>query len=191
MRHFTIYPGIGVLDPHMAMAALDYDFKVKTISYNYRVFHPAWEKLPPDSLLAKLQDYLPHIKNYKDSVSATGYIRYLQRGGKVEFQPLDKELIVSYLQQGLPVIAALDMEYLYAGTVAWSAGQPEHATHFVVIHGYNAAQDEFEISDHWYKVTIPNENGHYFAPAARVITAILLGFQVNDGELIIVEENGK
>jgi len=191
MRHFTLYPGIGVLDPHMAMAAMDYGFKVKTISYNYRVIHPAWEKLPPDSLLAKLQAYLPQIKNYKDSVAAAGYIQYLKRGGRIEFQPLDRVLIVNYLKQGMPVIAALDMEYLYAGTIAWSAGKPEHATHFVVIHGYNAAKDEFEISDPWYEVIIPNENGHYFAPAARVLTAILLGFQVNDGDLIIVEKAGK
>ena len=190
MKHFTIFPGIGVLDPHIAMAAMDLGFKVKTISFNYRVIHPSWTKLPREKLLEKLRAYLPRITNYKDSVSAAGYIRYLERGGTIEFQPMSRKLIVRYLQKGIPVIAALDMEYLYAGTVNWSEFKPEHATHFVVIYGYDADRDAFQIADPWYEITIPNEKGMYSVSADRLMTAVLLGFQVNDGDLIIIEKPG-
>ncbi len=188
MKHFTIFPGIGVLDPHIAMAAMDLGFKVKTISFNYRVIHPSWENLPPDKLLQKLQIYLPQITNYKDSVSAAGYIQYLERGGTIEFHPLSRKLIVQYLRKGIPVIAALDMEYLYKGTVDWSEFKPEHATHFVVICGYNAAKDEFKVADPWHSIPIPNTKGFYPVSADRLFTAILLGFQVNDADLIIIEK---
>ena len=187
MEHFTIFPGIGVLDPHIAMAAMNYGFNVKIISYNYRVIHPSWESLSSDMLLKKLQDYMPEITNYKDSVSASGYINYLKRGGRIEYYPLSKELIVSYLKEGQILIAALDMEYLYEGTVDWSAAAPEPSSHFVVVHGYDPGAVKFEISDSWYEVSVPNENGHYFVSTARLITAILLGFQVNDADLVIID----
>ena len=190
MKHFTIFPHIGVLDPHICMAAMDLGFQAKTISFNYRVFHPSWTKLSREGLLAKLKEYFPKITNYKDSVSCAGYIRYLERGGTVEFAPMSRRLIVNYLYKGIPVIAALDMEYLYNGTVHWTEFRPEHATHFVVIFGYDASKDEFQVADPWYEITIPNENGVYSVPADRLMTAILLGFQVNDGDLVIVQKPG-
>ena len=188
MKHFTIFPHIGVLDPHICMAAMDFGFKAKTISFNYRVIHPSWTKLSRQELLQKLRTYFPKIKNYKDSVSAAGYIRYLERGGTIEFHPMSRKLIVHYLEKGIPVIAALDMEYLYNGTVHWTEFRPEHATHFVVIYGYDADKDVFQVADPWYEVTIPNKEGTYEVPADRLMTAILLGFQVNDGDLVIVEK---
>ncbi len=187
MEHFTIHPGIGVLDPHIALAALDLGYQVKIISYNTRVFHPSWEGLPPDQLLQKLETYLPQITNDKDKISAEGYIEYLTRGGVVEFHPLSRPLLLNFLQQGLPLIAALDMEYLYQGKANWSEFSPEHYTHFVVIHGYDSEADAFEISDPWYDIPAPDQGGHYFSPAPRLFGAILLGAQVNDADLVILQ----
>jgi len=187
MEHFTIIPGLGVLDPNIALAALDLGFSVKIISYNTRVFHPGWEGLTSEQLLQKLQTYLPLITNDKDKVSAEGYIEYLSRGGTVEFHPLSRALLLGFLEQGLPLIAALDMEYLYQGKVTWTEFQPEHYTHFVVVHGYDPAADLFEISDPWYDIPAPDGGGHYFSPAPRLFGAILLGAQVNDADLVIIQ----
>lgn len=188
MKHFTLFPGIGVLDPHICLAAKAMGFQAKTISFNFRVIHPSWTRLSREELLAKLKEYLPGIANYKDSVSTAGYIRWLEQGRRVEFQTLSRRLIVSYLQKGIPVIAALDMEYLYQGTVNWSEFRPEHATHFVVIFGYDAEKDAFQIADPWYEVPIPNEGGVYSVPADHLLMSILLGFQVNDADLVIIEK---
>jgi hypothetical protein len=188
MKHFTILAGIGVYDSHIAMAAMDLGYRATIISYNYRVLHPLWHELPGDQLQAKLESYLPKIKNQKDKVSATGYIDYLKRKGEIKFPPLSRELIVSYLLKGVPVIVSLDVEYLYKGGTTIDPFVPEHWTHAVVVHGYNPATDEFEVADPWPQIPLPHKGGHYTLPAARLITAILLAFQINDGFMVVVEK---
>lgn len=189
MKHFTILPGIGVYDSHIAMAAMDLGYKATIISYSYRVLHPLWHGLSSDQLVAKLESYLPKISNQKDKVSATGYVDYLKRNGEVKFQPLSRDLIVSYLVKGIPVIVSLDVEYLYQGMTTVDPFVPEHVTHAVVVHGYDPASDMFEVADPWTQIPLPHEDGHYALSSARLLTAILLGFQINDGFIVVVEKN--
>jgi hypothetical protein len=188
MKHFTILPGIGVYDSHIAMAAMDLGYKATIISYNYRVLHPLWHGLSGDQLVAKLESYLPKITNQKDEVSVTGYIDYLKRKGEITFQPLSRELIVSYLIKGIPVIVSLDVEYLYKGMTTTDPFLPEHWTHAVVVHGYNPASDEFVVSDPWPQIPLSHTDGRYTLSSARLITAILLAFQINDGFMVVVEK---
>lgn len=188
MKHFTILPGIGVFDSHIGSAAIDLGYTPKIITFNFRVLHPAWISLSGDQLLVKLQSYLPKITDPTDKLSVQGYIEYLKKKGAVTFQPISRELLISQLAQGLPVIAAVDLEYLYDGKSSLDPFKPTHWTHAIVVHGYDPQTDAFEIADPWYHIALPNENGRYFVSAPKLITAILLGFQVNDGWLVVVEK---
>jgi hypothetical protein len=189
MKHYTILPSIGVYDSHNAMAAMDLGYKATIISYNYRVIHPLWHELSGDELMVKLQSYLPKLQEEKDKVSAAGYIELLKRKGEIKFPPLSRELIVSYLLKGLPVMIAVDVEYLYRGMTTVDPFRPDHWTHALVVHGYDPTTDEFEVADPWFQIPLPHKDGHYRVSSGRLLTAILLAFQFNDGSVVVVEKS--
>ncbi len=180
-------PDIGLYDSHIGKAALDLGFQVTIYTYNYGVFHPVWNRLNREELIEKLiikKDCpgMPHRV-----LAAQGYIEYLQAGGDLQFYPLSKELLITHFARGVPLIAALDMSFLYDCVAFYNEFAERRATHFVVLHGYDPTSNTFDVTDPWYSIPIPNKNGQYAMDADRVINAIFLGQARNDSSIIVIQ----
>jgi len=116
-------------------------------------------------------------------------VDYLQAGGELLFYPLSKELLLAHFDHGLPLIAALDMSFLYDCVAFYDEFSEHRATHFVVLHGYDPAQNSLYVSDPWHSIPIPNQNGQYIIDADRIINAIFLGEERNDSALIVIQKD--
>lgn len=182
-------PEDGARGPQIGLAALRCGFQVTIIPYERCILRPQWSTLPPATLLEHLErvgldgsDAGPR----GEGVLARIYADYLRAGGELRFAPLSRELLVSYLQQHTPLIAALDAEYLYAASTAADHEAGPRQAHFLVVGGYDAATDEFAVSDPWYDIPLANTGGRYRIPSDRLVTAVLLGAEANDAELIAI-----
>ncbi|MBN1900523.1 hypothetical protein JW926_04265 [Candidatus Sumerlaeota bacterium] len=179
---------IGLFDSQLGKTAIDLGFDVTIYTYNYRIFHPIWNRLHLSDLIGKLVIKQACAMTPHQALSARHYIEYLQKGGELLFYPLSKELILAHLDQEIPVIAALDMSFLYDCVAFYDEFSEYRATHFVIIHGYDPKRNVFHVCDPWHSIPIPHENGRYAVDADRVINAIFLGQDRNDSSLIVIRK---
>ena len=181
-------PDIGVYDSQLGKAALEYGFQVTIYTYNYGIFHPVWNRLTRQELIEKLRVKKACVSTPSQALSAQGYIEYLEAGGDLLFYPLSREILIAHFMRGIPVIAALDMTFLYDCVAFYNEFSDRRATHFVVLHGYNPSNNTFDITDPWHSIPLPHKNGQYSLDTARVINAILLGQTRNDSSIIVIEK---
>lgn len=181
-------PDIGLYDTHLGKTALALGYPATIYSYNYRIFHPFWNHLGTEELIATLKDSVASgVLHANAEEAAESYIEFLENGGNLFFYPLSKELILVHLDNDLPVIAGLDLAFLYDYSLECRAEFEDRATHFVVICGYEPKRNVFCIADPWHSIPLENKEGHYYVDADRVINAILLGQDKNDSALIVIE----
>jgi hypothetical protein len=179
---------IGLYDSQIGKTALDLGFSSTIYTYNYRIFHPIWNRLDRGALIGKLLIKQSCAMTPYQALAAQCYILYLQEGGDLFFYPLSKEMIIAHLAQGLPVIAALDMSFLYDCTAFYDEFSEHRATHFIVIHGYNPEDHTFHVSDPWHSIPLPHDKGQYIIDADRVINAIFLGEYWNDASILVIQQ---
>ena len=103
----------GLYDSQLGKTALEMGFDATIYTYNYRIFHPIWNRLHLSELIGKLVIKQACAMTPHQALAAKHYIEYLQKGGELLFYPLSKELVLAHLDQGIPLIAALDMSFLY------------------------------------------------------------------------------
>lgn len=186
-------PCIGLYDSQLGMAALSLGYSVSIFTYNYRIFHPIWNHLDRLELLENLNIQSRNLTDSRRVGDARrlkairSYIRFIESGGNLFFYPLSKEMILAHFDNHLPVIASLDLSFLYDCMAFEDEFDEYRATHFVALHGYDPERHTFEITDPWHSIPIPNENGHYHLDADRVINAVFLGECVHDSSIIIIE----
>lgn len=181
------HPDIGLYDSHVGTIARALGFSCAIYSYNYQIFCPIWNRLDKKELLEKLEIKKKNQRESSRILATQSYIDFLKSGGDILFYPLSKELILSHLDQNLPLIVALDMTFLYDCVPMMDEYSGEKATHFVVLHGFDSESCSFELSDPWHSNPLPNNNGRYFIDADRLINAVLLGQDKNDSALIVIE----
>lgn len=142
----------------MGIFAMQQGFKTETITLSTDVFDPTWFDLSKEEIIAKLEEEQKfYEKNPEKALpwfdqEMKSAIEYLKKDGKISFKPTTKELIKSYLDKKIPVIASLNYTILQK----WSR-YDEHkineygsATgHVVVVAGYE--NNKFIVVD-------PNEN---------------------------------
>lgn len=179
---------IGLYDSQLGNTALDLGFDVTIYTYNYRIFHPIWNRLHLSDLIGKLIIKQACAMTPHQALAAKHYIEYLQKGGELLFYPLSKELILAHLDKDIPLIAALDMSFLYDCIAFYDEFSEYRATHFVIIHGFDPVRNVFYICDPWHSIPIPHEDGKYSVDADRVINAIFLGQDSNDSSLIVIQK---
>ena len=201
VKLITLYKGIGSYDSHVAIAAMELGYTPVIYSFNRRIFHPKWNNLSAGDLLEKLRLKRDKIKASmlkpdsdkvqlrKDLISTEGYISFMEHRGEIKLPPLSKDLIINHLKKGEPVIAALDMSYLYESVIYEDDDfDPNHTTHFVVIYGYDPATNDFNVADPWYKIPLQNTNGLYVRNADFIVNAILHADFTNDADIIVIKK---
>lgn len=181
----------GTLGVVLANHALRHGFKVSLFTYNLLIFDPTWFNGKTD-IDDKLALRFKHTRSGKQRFAIRQYRQFLELGGKLVYQDMNRRMLTSFLNKGIPILSGLNSTYMYrtARTNPQTMkdddirGQVEG--HFVVLHGYNKENRHISIADPYLKNPISGTT-QYSITIDRVITAILLGVMTYDANFIIIE----
>jgi hypothetical protein len=182
----------GTLEVHLACDALKRGFDATIYTYNLNLFDPTWFDAPHVDIAAKLRERAARKRSAKFKFAVEGYCEFLARGGRLRFTDLTRAELRGMLRRGVPVIAGLNLTYLYRHSrVSGAHDDPddvhgESCGHFVVLAGYNRDDRSIAVADPY----LPNPVGvgqKYWVHIDRVIGAILLGVMTYDASLLILE----
>lgn len=182
---------VGLYDSQVGLAAMKLGFTVTIFSYNYRIFHPLWNHLNRDELIQKLQLKKDMDNSPQLAFPVERYIEFLKTGGNLLFYPLSKEMVLAHFDHELPLIVALDMNFLYDCADFQDESSNSRPTHFVVLHGYDLERNTFDVTDPWYNIPIPHEDGHYSLDADRIINAIMIAQEKHDSAVIVIQKKAE
>lgn len=166
-------------------------FEACIYSYDLHLFDPTWSELDTPSLTAKLRQQLAYKRGVKFRTATEAYIRFLQHGGELRFADLSLDLLRTYFDRKLPVLAGLSATYLYRTMREYAIApnqtsyhdlQGEPAGHFVVLYGLS--ESGVRVADP-YRAN-PFEGHFYEVNPQRLLNAILLGIATYDANLLIV-----
>lgn len=183
-------PDGGTLAVYLGTNALQSGFRPILYSYNLRVFDPTWSGLGVAELIEKLQRRSEFVESRKLRDSIDAYISYLREGGRLQFDELNRRLLVRLLRAGSPVLTGLSATYLY-GTPReyrdrYDDVRGEPAGHFVVVCGYYPSRDRFVVRDPSSHIPF-SRTGRYTVDSDRLIAAILLGDVTYDAVLLVLD----
>lgn len=184
----------GTLAALLGLHALERGYRATIVTYNLEVFDPTWFGHEGVDLAEKLRAQRAVKPRPRLQVATEAYLDFLEAGGVIRFEELTLDLVRRILGRGTPILTGLSATYLYGcarevdegGRLRYDdvAGQP--TGHFVVLRGWNPADDEILVSDPLRGN--PRFGAHlYAAPAGRVLSSILLGVLTYDANLLIVE----
>ena len=182
----------GTLAVLLGIHALGQGLHARLYSYNLRVFDPTWDGLPPKVLRQKLIAQTRIKEGKKLHAACLAYARYLKDGGEIRFDDPAPELLRSYFNRRLPVLAGLSATYLYKSKreYADSKGRSIHHDlrgkpmgHFVVLTGME--QKHVFVADP-YQDNPMAEGRSYEVPVGRLINSIMLGIVTYDANLLIL-----
>lgn len=184
-------PDGGTQAVFLGLAALREGFRATIYSYNLRVFDPTWRHLDAIALSAKLAARREAVESPRLRTLVDGYRRFVEEGGDLRFDPLERGLLVRLLTAGKPVLTGLSSTYLYGTAREWGEKQDdvrgEPVGHFVVLTGYDPERDEFLVSDPATHIPF-SDTGRYALSSDRLIAAILLGAFTYDAVLVVLEK---
>lgn len=183
----------GTFASKLGTHALRRGYEADIWSFNVHIFDPSWFDLDSRAMIAKLKLQKLAKKNKKLRFASDGYLDFLQSGGRLHFEDLTANLIVSLLQDGQPTIAGLSSTYLYraeredpkTNVSNDIAGRP--AGHFVLITGVDLDSRTAQITDPYFPNNI-SQIQTYTVPLSRLICAILLGVMTYDANLLVIKK---
>lgn len=185
-------PAGGTLGVMLANDALLHGFRVTIHSYNLRVFDPTWFELSPEALIEKLVAQKRARRSTKLRTACDAYITFLQRGGRLRFEPLSGALIRRYLLRDVPLLSGLSSTYLYRAMREYGPDDSDDdlrgdpTGHFVVLCGYDrkarlvAIADPLQSNPH-------SPTRRYDIDINRVLSSVMLGVLTYDANLIVIE----
>jgi len=184
----------GTLAVMLGDHALQRGYRATIYTYNLNVFDPTWFKYSSRKIIELLKKQMRH-KSHKRKlmVECDAYIQFLEAGGKVMYDELNKDLIKKYLKQSIPVLTGLSATYLYGtpreigDTNKYDAVKGEPVGHFVVINGYDEKADFVYMADPMNPN--PLKSQYYNVRFDRLINSIMLGIMTYDANLLIIEPN--
>lgn len=184
-------PAGGTLAVQLGYHALLRGYRASIYTNNLQTFDPTWFR-PGVDLSERLALQATFKKNNKKLMLATDwYLRYLAAGGEVRLESFTPELVRTFLERKVPILAGLSATYLYGcpreredGTYDDIAGSP--TGHFVVIQGYDQDTEHLIIAD-----PLPDNPGpgcqYYSVELPRLLAAIHLGIVTYDANLLVIE----
>jgi hypothetical protein len=192
IREVTTLDSGGTLAVYLACHALQRGYSASIFTYNLHFFDPTWFAAGNNTLHGKLLAQASLKKNdQRLHAAARGYIDFLDLGGKLHFEDLNRTLIRSPLRRSLPIIAGLSSTYLYRSMREYGPDgidddlRGEPTGHFVVLSGYDRDERTIHIADPYKKN--PMSTAHYYSVHIdRVISAILLGVLTHDANFLII-----
>ena len=189
----------GTLAVQLACHALNRGYLATIYTFNVRVFDPTWFR-PNVDLADRLrqQREVKRAHNSRLAYATDAYLRFLELGGVIKMQTLERSLIKDHIESKLPMLAGLSATCLYqearerphppndrgiSGIEDDLGGDP--IGHFVVLSGYDHEQHSVMISDPLH----PNPKSpdpNYWSPIEHVATSILLGIVTYDSNLLVI-----
>jgi hypothetical protein len=147
---------------------------------------------PPSDIAARLKQQQAVKMEYRLQNATTGYIEFLERGGRLRLFDLSENLIREILSRGTPILTGLSSTYLYRSAREYGPddtpddirGTP--SGHFVVIAGYDRPQRRVLVMDP-YASHPYGKSLEYWISIDRIIGAVLLGIVTHDANLLVIE----
>lgn len=184
--------GGGTLAVYLACHALRRGYQATLYTYNLNIFDPTWFQLGDHEIAEKLRAQKKFKKALKLRRASEAYLEFLQRGGKLVFEDLTKELIRRHLDRGIPILTGLCSTYLYQTAREYGTESDEDdirgepAGHFVVLCGYEKDSKQILVADPLLANPYSGTN-KYWINVDRVVNAILLGIVTYDGNMLVLE----
>jgi hypothetical protein len=182
--------GGGTLAVMLGVHALRRGYRAMLFTYNLKIFDPSWFHPQPADLAMKLRQQLK-VRSGKRRSATHACLEFVEAGGRVRFEDLTGGLIRRYLRRGVPILTGLSATFLYRSprempeTNRDDDVRGEPMGHFVVLLGYNQAEQTVRVADP-YEANPLSSNRIYDVPMDRLINAILLGVLTYDGNLLII-----
>ncbi|GIV58581.1 MAG: hypothetical protein KatS3mg042_1494 [Rhodothermaceae bacterium] len=182
----------GTLAVYLGLDALRHGFTADIHSYNLKILDPSWATLPRAALVQKLRDQLRYKHGKKFTAATEAYIAFLEAGGNLLFDDLTPELLRSYFDHRLPILAGLSATYLYNCPREYTSEKKrtvyddlrgEPVGHFVVLCGMEG--ESVIVADPYTRNPISGQN-YYKVAMNRLLNAIMLGVVTYDANLLII-----
>ncbi len=183
----------GTLGVFLGLDALARGFQVQIHSYNLKMFDPSWADLEPKEIVEKLHRQAEYKKGKKFTSATDAYIRFIEGGGSLRMDELNPGLLRSYFERRLPVLAGVNVTYLYKAKREMSKSRTqsvyddlrgEPTGHFVVLSGFTD-EDKIRVADPYAGNPITGSN-YYDVDVHRLINAVHLGIVTYDANLLII-----
>jgi len=191
----------GTLAVQLACHALERGFDALIYTYNLHIFDPTWFQNDAVDLAQRLQRQRDRktTSNAHFSLATDHYLRFLELGGRVRMQRLDRSMIHDHLTREIPLLAGLSATFLYQEARERSQSPDQSGIssvpddlggypvgHFVVLSGYDDEADTVMVSDPLH----PNPRfgaRQYWASIDHVSAAIFLGIVTYDANLLLIQ----
>lgn len=184
-------PQGGTLAVQLGYHALLRGYRTTIYTNNLQTFDPTWFRPGVDLSERLLLQNAVKKHDKKLALATEWYLRYLNEGGEVRLENFTPDLLRSFLERKIPILAGLSATYLYGcpreredGTYDDIGGSP--TGHFVLIQGYDQDNEHLIIAD-----PLPDNPGpgrqHYTVELPRLLAAIHLGIVTYDANLLIIE----
>lgn len=182
----------GTLAVILGNHALKKGYKAILYTYNLMVFDPSWFTFESEKMIELLEKQMQVKHNPKLHFASNAYIQFLKNGGEILFEELDKDLMIKYLKQRMPILTGLSATYLYntpreiPETNEYDDIKGQPSGHFVVINGYDDVEDKFLVADPLMPNPVAQKKQHYRVSSDRLINAIMLGIVTYDANILII-----
>ena len=182
----------GTLAVLLGIHALLRGYHARLYSYNLAVFDPSWDGLSSAALRKKLIAQTRIKEGKKLHAASLAYARFLKEGGEIRFDDLSPELLNSYFNATLPILAGLSATYLYKSKREYAdskgrsiyhdlRGKP--MGHFVVLRGME--KKRVLVADPYHDNPMA-EGRTYEVPVCRLINSIMIGIVTYDANLLVL-----
>ena len=181
----------GTLAVFLACAAMRRGYQATIYTYNLQMFDPSWFVTLEINIAERLRRQAAAKQDSKLRHATSGYLEFLELGGKMRFTDLNTRLLRSIIRRRLPILTGLSSTYLYRTAREFGPndelddirGLP--AGHFVVLSGYHRRDRTVLIADPLSPNPVaPTQS--YPVNIDRVICAILLGVLTYDANLLVI-----
>jgi hypothetical protein len=181
----------GTLAVFLACSALRRGYQATVYTYNLQMFDPSWFSTPDVNIAERLRRQADVKEDSKLRHATSGYLEFLELGGKLRFTDLNTRLLRSIIRRRFPILTGLSSTYLYRSEREYGPDdEPDDirglpAGHFVILSGYHRQDRTVLIAD----PLSPNPvalTQLYPVNIDRVICAILLGVLTYDANLLVI-----
>lgn len=195
IRAVTTLDSGGTLAVYLACHALRRGYSARIYTYNLHFFDPTWFERGGRELPEKLLAQATLKKEDRRLQAATrGYLDFLELGGRLHFEDLNRHLLRRPLRKSLPIITGLSSTYLYRGMREYGPDgvdddlRGEPSGHFVVLSGYDREERTVHVADPYQKNPVSTApTAHYYSVHIdRVISSILLGVLTHDANFLVI-----
>lgn len=192
IREVPELEGGGTLAVHLACHALAHGYGATIYTYNLDLFDPSWFVGVVD-LAERLRMQARAKRSRRLRQATEAYLEYLERGGRVCYEDLDRDLLRRHLDRDRPILTGLSATHLYGCArevgerdLQYDDVRGQPVGHFVVLYGYDDATDRVLIADP--TGDNPRFTGHHYeVEVQRVLASILLGVLTYDANLLVLE----